>query len=70
MGDVLATKAEKRAAAFLRQYGSALVPVEVSWRIADKMKRFGWVTLDPHYQRWLGRIELTDDGRRALSGDR
>ena len=66
---MLATKAEKRAGARLLRGGSALVPTEVSWRIAEKMKRLGWATLYPFHERWLGRMEITEAGRAALRSE-
>lgn len=68
-GDVerLATVAETKAARRLGAKGEALVPAEISWRVASSFVRRGWGTLNPFHERWLGKITLTEAGRRALA---
>jgi hypothetical protein len=48
-------------------YGYRLVPTHISWRTAETLQKRGWVVINPFYHRWLGRADITDAGRRALS---
>jgi hypothetical protein len=43
-----------------------LVPKQISWRRASALVRPGYATLYPFYDRWLGRLQITDKGRAAL----
>ncbi|ACA18427.1 hypothetical protein M446_4069 [Methylobacterium sp. 4-46] len=50
----------------LTRTGQCLVPSDLSWRRADQVVALGLGTLDPHHQRWLGLLTLTEAGRAAV----
>jgi hypothetical protein len=58
------SEAEKRK---LLKDGSLLVPKQISWRRAAQMEKLGHATIYPFHQRWLGRLDITEAGRNALS---
>ena len=58
------SETEKRK---LLKDGSLLVPKQISWRRAAQMEKLGHATIYPFHQRWLGRLDLTELGRTALS---
>ena len=49
--------------AVLLRTGECLVPTELSWRRADQLVKASFATINPHHQRWLGKLTLTDSGR-------
>ncbi|MBA9067481.1 hypothetical protein FHR71_001211 [Methylobacterium sp. RAS18] len=49
--------------AVLMRTGECLVPTELSWRRADHLVKSGFATINPHHQRWLGKLTLTASGR-------
>lgn len=51
-----------REQAKLGAYKAALLPQDISWRIADKFERLGLVTINRFWRRWQGRSERTPLG--------
>jgi hypothetical protein len=50
----------------LAKRGPLLVPKQISWRRANTLVKRQWAELYPFHERWLGRLTITDAGRRAI----
>jgi hypothetical protein len=46
--------------------GECLLPTDLSWRRAHQVVALGLATIDPHHQRWLGKLSLNAAGRAAI----